>query len=95
MTVRSLAVGPFVLQLLYLTEVARFYFQEAAVEARIQVVELDSEEKISLGKDFSLWDKESSPVNNNQTAHTAASLPYASYCSATASRNRSHKLELR
>lgn len=54
MTVRSLAVGPFVLQLLYLTEVARFYFQEAAVEARIQVVEADSEEKISLGKDFSL-----------------------------------------
>lgn len=54
MTVRSLAVGLFVLQLLYLTEVARFYFQEAAVEARIQVVEADSEEKISLGKDFSL-----------------------------------------
>lgn len=54
MTVRSLAVVPFVLQLLYLTEVAQFYFQEVVVEARIQVVEADSEEKISLGKDFSL-----------------------------------------
>jgi len=66
--VKSLAVVPVVLWPMYLTEVTQFCFQEVGVEARIQVAEVDSEERISWEMDFSLCDNESSPVNTNHTS---------------------------
>lgn len=53
-SVKSLAVVLAVLHLMDLTEVAQLYFQEVVVEAEIQVVEVDSEDKISLEMDFLL-----------------------------------------
>lgn len=53
MTVKSPAVL-LVLQLMDLTEMVQLYFQEEAVEAKIQVVEVDSEDKVSLEMDFLL-----------------------------------------
>lgn len=54
-SVKSLAVVLAVLQLMDLAvEVAQLYFQEVVVEAKIQVVEVDSEDKISLEMDFLL-----------------------------------------
>lgn len=44
-----------------LAEVAQLYFQEEGVEAKIQVVEVDSEDKISLEMDFLLQENQSSP----------------------------------
>lgn len=62
-----------VLQLRDLTEVAQLYFQEVAVEAKIQVVEVDSEGKISVETDFLLREKESSSVSiNHYSKHTPA-----------------------
>lgn len=52
--VKSLAVVLVVLWPMSLTEVAQFCFQEVGVEARSQVAEVDSEEKISWEMDFSL-----------------------------------------
>ena len=55
-----------------LTEVAQLYFQEEVVEAKIQVVEVDSEDTISLEMDFLLWENQSSPVNIN---HNSKHIP--------------------
>lgn len=53
MTVKSPAVV-LVLQLMDLTEMVQLCFQEEVVEAKIQVVEVDSEDKVSLEMDFLL-----------------------------------------
>lgn len=63
MTVKSPVVVLVVPQLMDLTEVAQLYFQDVVVEAKIQVVEVDSEGKISLEMDFLLWEKWSIPVS--------------------------------
>lgn len=92
--VKSLVVVLVVLWPMYLTEVTRFCFQEVGVDARIQVAEVDSEERISWEMDFSLWDKESSPVN---TSHTSKSSPAPStpctFLFTMAYPIRSHKAE--
>lgn len=54
MTVKSPAVVLVVLQLMDLTEMVHLYFQEEVVEAKIQVVEVDSEDKVSLEMGFLL-----------------------------------------
>lgn len=54
MTVKSPVVVLVVLQLMDLTEVAQLYFQDVVVEAKIQVVEVDSEGKTSSEMDFLL-----------------------------------------
>lgn len=54
MTVKSPAVILVVLQLMGLTEMVQLYFQEEVVEAKIQVVEVDSEDKASLEMGFLL-----------------------------------------
>lgn len=53
MTVKSPAVV-LVLQLMDLTEMVQLYFQEEVVEAKIQVVGVDSEDTVSLEMDFLL-----------------------------------------
>lgn len=60
-SVKSHALVLVVLQLMDLAEVAQLYFQEEGVEAKIQVVEVDSEDKISLEMDFLLQENQSSP----------------------------------
>lgn len=72
-TVKSPAVSQVVLLLMNLTEVAQLCFQEEVVEAKIQGVAVDSEDKISLEKDFLLWDNQSSPVSITLT--TSLLLP--------------------
>lgn len=61
-----------------LTEVAQLCFQAEVVEAKIQGVVVDSEDKISLEMDFLLWGNQSSPVNITVT-HIPA-LPTPCYC---------------
>lgn len=81
MTVKAPAVV-LVLQLMDLTEMVQLYFQEEVVEAKIQVVEVDSEDKVALEMDFLLSENQSNSVNiSHKSKHTHPLLLLA-YCSA-------------
>lgn len=81
MTVKSPAVV-LVLQLMDLTEMVQLYFQEEVVEAKIQVVEVDSEDKVSLEMDFLLSENQSNPVNISHNSNHIHLLLLLAYCSA-------------
>lgn len=57
------------------TEVAQLCFQEVVAEAKIQVVEEGSEDKISLEMDFLLSESQNSPVNTNHTSKHVSAPP--------------------
>lgn len=81
MTVKSPAVV-LVLEMMDLTEMVQLYFQEEVLEAKIQVVEVDSEDKVSLEMDFLLWENQSNPVNIKHNSKHVHLLFLLSYCSA-------------